>query len=163
MAKFVRVRYMNLRTGEEFTEEFARYGKLMGPAAWMGMKRLYGPKWKKRYRIIHIEVTSDEELITTVSEEKNTTAIIEEEEKKDSSNESSSVTEDKGDEEKVDYLAGWRAYFGEPEEVKPISMPITSPSSLAPATEATRSLDSVVQRNKDELTEEEREADEISR
>lgn len=53
MASMVHVRYMNLRTGEEFVEEFAKYGKLMGIAARMGMKRLYGPKWEKRYKILY--------------------------------------------------------------------------------------------------------------
>ena len=52
MAKFVRVRYMNIRTGEEFTEEFAKYGRLMGVAARAGMKRLYGSSWERKYRIL---------------------------------------------------------------------------------------------------------------
>lgn len=53
MARFVKVRYMNIRTGEEFVEEFAKYGKLMGIAARMGMKRLYGSSWEKRYKILY--------------------------------------------------------------------------------------------------------------
>lgn len=52
MAKFVRVRYMNIRTGEEFVEEFAKYGKLMGVSARAGMKRLYGSSWERKYRIL---------------------------------------------------------------------------------------------------------------
>lgn len=59
MAKFVRVRYMNIRTGEEFVEEFAKYGKLMGIAARMGMKRLYGSRWEKRYKILHAKNVPD--------------------------------------------------------------------------------------------------------
>ena len=59
MAKFVRVRYMNIRTGEEFTEEFAKYGKLMGLAARLGMKRLYGSSWERKYRILYARNVPD--------------------------------------------------------------------------------------------------------
>lgn len=59
MARFVRVRYLNVRTGEESTEEFVKYGKRMGIAARLGMKRLFGSSWERRYRIVDAQNVPD--------------------------------------------------------------------------------------------------------
>lgn len=59
----VRVKYIDLRTGEEETVELTKYGKLMGIAARMGMKRLYGSKWERRYKILFVENLPDKKEV----------------------------------------------------------------------------------------------------
>ena len=68
MASMVRVRYMNIRTGEEFVEEFAKYGRLMGVAARAGMKRLYGSKWERKYRILYARNIPDKKEVNDAPE-----------------------------------------------------------------------------------------------
>lgn len=64
----VSVKYMDLRTGEEDTVVFTKYGKLMGIAARMGMKRLYGSKWERRYKILFVENLPDKKEVKDAPE-----------------------------------------------------------------------------------------------
>lgn len=49
------VYYIDIRTGDEDSVEFAKSPtKVMGVVARGGMKRIFGKKWEKRYRIVSV-------------------------------------------------------------------------------------------------------------